>query len=155
MYRYIQPIFAEVIAGVLAFAIVWLLFYVFFPDSSMRLGDMAIKAIPMSFAIIFFKIITGYYLMLWLFLRISERQLSHLSASTILSVILLSIIAILLLITADSVIQAVNNKYAFDKRFASLAREFFNPFEPIAKYVYSGVVASAIAPVILKLIRQI
>ncbi len=152
--KFIYPVLSELIAGTLAFVVVSVVYYLLVGDFAKFLTETAIKAIPVSLAIIFFKLITCYYFMLKFYLYISKQQITETSLQLLGAIFVISCMAVLLLICFDAVLNALGGKIPFGKRFSSLFNEFFNFSQPMAKYVYAGILASLISPFFLRLLKN-
>lgn len=147
MKKFLQWFFAEYFAGLIAFILILALYSVFnlrdFSDNIYRAGGM-------PFAIMFFKIISGYYLFLFFAYKKFDfyNKVSFIFSALLL--FLLAFVAVILLVLI----------YDFDMNsfFVHFKRTFLNFFywrKPLSIFVYSGILAAIISPLILVGIRRL
>jgi hypothetical protein len=68
--------------------------------------------------------------------------MSHFSGRQYLAIIVIALMSVLILMTVDS--MRYNGEFLM--RFSSLMKEFFLFRNPMAKFVYAGIVSCLIAP---------
>jgi hypothetical protein len=133
---------AEVIAGAIGFFLVIAAIAVISHDVGEFLFDLKARLIGIALLIPFIKLISGYYLILWAYLRLTHQNISEFSGHHYLSILAIALMSVLILMAVDSI--RYNGEFLV--RFTSLMKEFFLFRNPMAKFVYAGIVSCLIAP---------
>ena len=140
---------SEYLAGVLATVITLLAYYLSFNITHNLMTDYyKIFFIPIFY--IFIKLVSGYYLSLYLYLKITRTRYAPHKQSLIIiaSIAMLAILAILA-ITSHQSLQAWLSKVT------RLSEMFFSPQKPWSLFVYAAFLTSILSPYFFtKLIRR-
>jgi hypothetical protein len=149
MNKYFILLAAEVLAGAVGFFLVIVVIVVASLDVEEFLFDLKTRLIGVAFVIPFFKIISGYYLLVWGYLRQSHQEMSNLSGCQYLTIFAIALMSVLILIALDS----MRYSSEFMIRFISLLEEFFLIGSPMAKFVYAGIISCLVAPKLVMLMK--
>jgi hypothetical protein len=142
MKKYFILIGAEVLAGAISFFLVIAAIVLFSHDVAEFLFDLKGRLIGFILLIPFIKLISGYYFIMWVCLRLTHQNLSDFSGRQYLVIFGIALMSVLILIALDSM------RYSgeFLINFTSLMKEFFLFRNPMAKFVYAGIVSCLIVP---------
>lgn len=142
MNKYFILLGAEVLAAAMGFFLVIAVIAVVNHDVGEFSFDLKTRLIGVALIIPFIKLISGYYLIMWGYLRLTHQNISHFSGRQCLIIFAIALVSVLILIAVDS--MRCNGKFLM--RFRSLIKEFFLFRNPMAKFVYAGIVSCLIAP---------
>ncbi len=142
MNKYFILLSAEVLAGAIGFFLVIAVIVVFSHDVGEFLFDLKTRLIGLALVIPFIKLISGYYLLLWGYLRLTHQNMSDFSGHRYLAIFAIALMSVLILMALDSI--RYNGEFLV--RFTSLMKEFFLFRNPMAKFVYAGILSCLIAP---------
>jgi hypothetical protein len=142
MNKYFILLGAEVLAAAMVFFLVIAVIAVVNHDVGEFIFDLKTRLIGVALIIPFIKLISGYYLILWGYLRLTHQKMSHFSGRQYLAIIVIALMSVLILMVVDS----IQYNGEFLTRLISLMQEFFLFKNPMAKFVYAGIVSCLIAP---------
>lgn len=140
--KYFILLGAEVLAGAIGFFLVISVIVVVNHDVGEFLFDLKKRLIGVALIIPFIKLISGYYLFLWGYFRLTHQKMSNFSGRQYLAIIVIALMSVLILMTVDSMLYHGE----FLMRFSSLMKEFFLFKNPMAKFVYAGIVSCLFVP---------
>lgn len=142
MNKYFILIGAEVLAGAIGFFLVIAVIMVVSHNVGEFLFDLRTRLIGLALIIPFIKLISGYYLIVWGYLRLTHQNMSNFSGHQYFVIFIIALLCILILMAVESI--PYNGEPLM--RFTLLMKEFFLFRNPMAKFVYAGIVSCLLAP---------
>lgn len=130
-------IVTEYLTGILATVILYFIYF-FIPNSNISFDTQAIMimlAAPITYAI--FKLISGYYLILFVYLKYSRSTLTEPNKKLLVIISLIAMLSIIILILLLALREG-QDLLSWKKQINKLTTWFFSPEKPWSLYVYSG-----------------